>query len=66
MSPTEWGISRRADFAKALGAKVVMLHHQGLRENYHPGAVERFGEVFRERVPDRTYINPRNGEWIEL
>jgi UDP:flavonoid glycosyltransferase YjiC (YdhE family) len=66
MSPSPWGMSRRADFAAETGAKVVMLQHQGMRPNYHPGAVEQFGEVLHERAPHLTYINPVHGEWIEL
>ena len=66
MSPSPWGMARRADFAAETGAKVVMLQHQGMRPNYHPGAVEQFGEVLHERAPHITYINPVHGEWIEL
>ena len=56
------------EFAKALGAKVVLPHHMDLyrkEEEYMP-RVEAFREEYLKRVPDGKFICPKHGEWIEL
>jgi len=61
-----WGIARKADFSAALGAKVVLPHHQEHRFNTFPEAVPLFEKEYLARVPGGCFINPRHGEWMEL
>ena len=63
------GISRaekRADFAAAIGAKVVIPHHHDFHGVDDPAVIEAFRDEYLARVPDGTFIIPRHGEWIEL
>ena len=57
-----------AEFAEAIGAKVVIPHHMDLRktpEMYMP-KVLKMQEEFLKRGPDGTFICPKNGEWMHL
>jgi len=57
-----------AEFAQAIGAKTVIPHHMDLRktpEVYMP-KVLKMQEEFLKRVPDGTFICPKNGEWLYL
>ena len=57
-----------AAMAADAGAKVLIPHHMDLkksREEYLP-KVERCREEFLKRVPDGKFIEPRNGQWMEL
>ncbi|MBQ3075219.1 MAG: MBL fold metallo-hydrolase [Clostridia bacterium] len=59
-------IEKRADFAAAIGAKVVIPHHHDFQGTDDPKVVEAFRDAYLARVPDGTFITPRHGEWIEL
>lgn len=57
-----------AAFAEAIGAKTVLPHHMDLRktpEMYMP-KVLKMQEEFLKRVPEGTFICPKNGAWIDL
>ena len=57
-----------AEFAAAIGAKVVIPHHMDLRktpEMYMP-KVETMQAEYQKLVPDGIFICPKNGEWIHL
>lgn len=63
------GISRaekRAEFAAAIGAKVVIPHHHDFHGVDDPAVIEAFRDAYLAKVPDGTFITPRHGEWIEL
>ena len=57
---------QRAEFAAAIGAKVVIPHHHDFQRVDDPAVVEAFKNAYLARVPDGTFITPRHGEWIEL
>ena len=59
-------IEKRADFAAAIGAKIVIPHHHDFQGTDDPKVVEAFRDAYLARVPDGTFITPRHGEWIEL
>ena len=65
-STAEESIIQKAEFAAAIGCKVLIPHHHDLRAVDDPAAVNRFGEEFLKRVPDGTFISPKHGEWISL
>ena len=57
-----------ARMAAEAGAKVLIPHHMDLkrtRDEYLP-KVERLRDAFLELVPDGRFIEPRNGQWMEL
>ena len=57
-----------ADFAAAIGCKVLIPHHMDLKaaENDYMPKVERLRTEFLARVPEGVFICPRHGQWIEL
>ena len=59
-------IQKKAAFAAAIGAKVLIPHHHDFKCVDDPAIVEQFGEAFLKLVPDGTFINPKHGEWIHL
>ena len=65
-STAEESIIQKAEFAAAIGCKVLIPHHHDFRAVDDPAAVERFKEEFLKRVPDGTFISPQHGEWISL
>ncbi|MBQ1317803.1 MAG: MBL fold metallo-hydrolase [Lachnospiraceae bacterium] len=57
-----------AEFAKSIGAKVMIPHHMDLKhteEEYMPRLL-RLAEAFERKVPDGKFIVPKHGEWVEL
>ena len=57
-----------ADFAAALGCKVLIPHHMDLKqkeEEYLP-KVNRLREEFLTRVPDARFLYSGHGKWVEL
>ena len=57
-----------AQMAAESGCKVLIPHHMDLkktRAEYLP-KVERCREEFLRLVPDGKFIEPRNGQWMEL
>lgn len=60
------GIEKRAEFAAAIGAKVVIPHHHDFEGTDDPSIVEAFKNAYLAKVPDGTFITPRHGEWIQL
>lgn len=57
-----------ASMAAEIGAKVLIPHHMDLkktREQYLP-SVERCRDEFLKLVPDGRFIDPINGQWVDL
>lgn len=62
----EKGINARVEFAKEVGCKVLIPHHQGFHVDEDPAVIDRFRELFLQEVPDGIFITPKHGEWIKL
>jgi len=60
------GVKGRVNFAKEVGCKVLIPHHQEFRSTEKPEDMVFFGEQFEQAVPGATFINPKHGEWIKL
>jgi len=56
----------KAEFAAAIGCKVVIPHHHDFMKVDDPKNVNMFREEFLSRVPDGIFIAPKHGEWIHL
>ena len=59
-------IVKKAEFAAALGCKVLIPHHHDFRCVESPNAIDAFEREFLKRVPDGRFIRPKHGEWIQL
>lgn len=59
-------VAKKAEFAAAIGCKVLIPHHHDFRAVDDPSVVENFRNEFLARVPDGTFIAPKHGEWIHL
>lgn len=59
-------IGPKADFAAAIGCKVLIPHHHHFKSTQDGWTSKALGEAFLERVPDGTFIDPVHGEWIHL
>ena len=57
---------KMADFAAAIGCKVVIPHHHDFKKVDDPAEVAQFKQAFLERVPDGTFITPVHGQWVDL
>lgn len=57
-----------AEFAAAIGCKVLIPHHMDLKmtKEQYMVKVNALQEEFLKRVPDGTFICPENGQWIHL
>ena len=59
-------IAQKAEFAAAIGCKVLIPHHHDFRAVDDPAIVEQFKQEFLARVPDGVFIAPEHGKWIDL
>ena len=59
-------IVQKAEFAAAIGCKVLIPHHHEFRNKDDSGIIQTFQEEFLKRVPDGIFISPKHGEWIHL
>lgn len=59
-------IKKKAEFAAAIGCKVLIPHHMDFPSISPPEIIEEFKEEFLRLVPDGVFINPAHGEWIDL
>ena len=59
-------VALKADFAAAMGAKIVIPHHHDFRGVDDPAVVDLFEQEYLARVPNGRFIKPVHGEWIEL
>ena len=59
-------IEEMAEFAAAIGCKVLIPHHHDVKEVEDPKHVEKFKEEFLKRVPNGLFLKPKHGEWIHL
>ncbi len=61
-------IPQTAEFAAAIGAKVLIPHHHDFhmnKEQYEPLLAELCDEYLK-LVPDGTFISPKHGVWMDL
>jgi hypothetical protein len=65
-STTPEKAAQMADFAAAIGCKVVIPHHHDFKKVDDPAEVAQFKQAFLERVPDGTFITPVHGQWVDL
>jgi len=59
-------IALKADFAAAMGAKIVIPHHHDFHGVDTTDAIDLFEKEYLARVPKGRFIKPVHGEWIEL
>lgn len=59
-------VEKKAEFAAAIGCKVVIPHHHDFKAVDDPEVVGRFKEAFLRRVPDGVFLTPEHGQWMEL
>lgn len=59
-------IARKAEFAAAIGCKVLIPHHHDFKQVDDPKVVETFREEFLRRVPDGVFVAPEHGKWMDL
>ena len=59
-------IAAKAEFAAAIGCKVLIPHHHDFKAVDEPYIVETFRDEFLARVPDGIFIAPQHGQWIDL
>ena len=59
-------VKRKAEFAAAIGCKVLIPHHMDFPGVTPPEIVEALGQEFLALVPDGVFINPEHGQWIDL
>lgn len=59
-------IAQKAEFAAAIGCKVLIPHHHDFRGVDGPESIDAFENEFLNRVPDGTFVQPRHGEWMHL
>ena len=60
------GIQKKAQFAAAIGCKVLIPHHHEFRNFDDSGIINALRDEYLKRVPDGTFISPKHGEWIHL
>lgn len=59
-------IKKKAEFAAAIGCKVLIPHHMDFPGVHSPEALEAFKAEFLRLVPDGVFITPEHGKWIDL
>ena len=60
------GIKKKAEFAAAIGCKILIPHHMDFPVVNPPEIIETFKEEFLRLVPDGVFITPFHGQWIDL
>jgi L-ascorbate metabolism protein UlaG (beta-lactamase superfamily) len=60
------GIQKKAEFAAAIGCKVLIPHHHDFKTPEKPETIELFREEFLKRVPEGIFLNPVHGQWMHL
>lgn len=58
--------TKKAEFAAAIGCKVVIPHHHDFQKLDDPSVLDKFEKEFLARVPDGRFIRPVHGQWIHL
>ena len=59
-------IVKKAEFAAAIGCKVLIPHHHEFHNKDDSGIINALKEEYLKLVPDGTFISPKHGEWIHL
>ncbi len=65
-SSTPERMLKRAEFAAEIGCGVLIPHHHDFRRVDDPAIIEGFKNEFLRLAPDRVFITPKHGEWIDL
>ena len=59
-------IARKAEFAAAIGCKVLIPHHHDFKQVDDSSIIETFRAEFLRRVPDGIFLAPEHGKWMDL
>lgn len=59
-------IAKKAEFAAAIGCKVLIPHHHDFKAVDDHAVIEKFKEEFLKLVPDGIFVTPEHGKWINL
>jgi len=59
-------IAKKAEFAAAIGCKVLIPHHHDFRQVDDPAELDLFEAEFLRRAPGAAFIRPVHGSWIDL
>lgn len=59
-------IERKAEFAAAIGCRVLIPHHHDFRQVDEPRIIDGFREAFLRRVPQGRFLAPAHGQWVHL
>ena len=59
-------VKKKAEFAAAIGCKVLIPHHMDFPGVTAPEMIEALGAAFLELVPDGVFTAPEHGQWIDL
>ena len=59
-------IAQKADFAAALGCKIVIPHHHDFKKVDRPEIIDTFRKEYLARVPDGVFLAPEHGQWLHL
>lgn len=59
-------IVRKAEFAAAIGCKVVIPHHHDFRRVDESWVTENLKKEYLCRVPDGIFVIPEHGKWIRF
>lgn len=59
-------IEKKAQFAAAIGCKVLIPHHHDFLRVDEPAIIDQFRDAFLRLVPDGVFIAPEHGKWIHL
>jgi len=57
---------KSAEFAKAIGCKIVIPHHHDFHRVDSPEILESMKDALNRIAPDCEFIVPAHGEWIDL
>ena len=57
---------KKAEFAAAIGCKVLIPHHHDFKAVDDPAIIENLKNEFLKLVPDGVFVTPEHGKWIEL
>lgn len=63
---TEKACEKFAEFAKAIGCKVVIPHHHDFRKVDDPSVINNMKAALEKIYPECEFIAPKHGEWINL
>ena len=59
-------IAAKAEFAAAIGCKILIPHHHDFKQVDKPEIIETFRKEFLARVPIGIFLAPEHGQWLHL